>query len=168
MALLEEDNERAGFYRILADIFSAAPKQDKLHSILEDFELESKDTAEEVLGDFNSLFLYPEGKLPPLESLYTEGEDIADTVAAFYYGTGLTFEEDYETVADHISIEFLFMSYLIDIDNHELQQKFLEEHISNWVPYYCEQVMKQARTVFYREITEITKGFIEHEYEGSG
>ncbi len=167
MALLEEDNERAAFYRLLADIFSAPAEKDKLSGIRDEFGLESEETAEAVLADFNSLFIYPGGQLPPLESLYAEGEDVADSVANFYYGTGLTFEEDYETVPDHISIEFLFMSYLIDIDNHELQQKFLEEHIANWVPYYCERVMKQAETLFYREITEIAKGFIEHEYEGS-
>ncbi len=168
MALLEEDNERAEFYRLLADIFSASPEEDKLSSLREELEMQSEETAEAVLSDFNSLLIYPGGQLPPLESIYAEGEDITDAVASFYYGTGLTFEEDYETVPDHISIEFLFMSYLIDIDNHELQQKFLEEHIANWVPYYCEQVMKQAKTLFYREITEITKGFIEHEYEGPG
>ncbi len=168
MALLQEDNERAESYRVLADLFFETPDPEELERIKEDFGMESKESAEQVRADFNSLFVYPGGKLPPLESLYAEGVDIADSVAAFYYSTELTFEEDYETVPDHISLEFLYMSYLIDIDNHELQQKFLEEHIANWVPYYCEKVMKQAKTLFYREIAEITKDFIEYEYEGPG
>ena len=35
----------------------------------------------------------------------------------------------------------------------------------NWVPYYCEEVTKQARTLFYREIAEIVKDFLISEYD---
>lgn len=166
MALFEDDNERAEAYRILADLFAAPPDADRLRTIQEDFGLESKESEQDVLADFNDLFLYPGGKIPPLESLYAEGDGIAESVEAFYYRSGLAFEEEYELVPDHISLEFLFMSYLIDINNHELQEKFLEEHVANWVPYYCEEVIGQARTLFYREIAEITRDFIRDEYEG--
>jgi len=168
MALFEGDKERAESYRILADIFFAPPDAERLESIREDLGLDSKEEKEEVVADFDSLFISPGGDLPPLESLHAEGTNIADSVTGFYYGTGLTFDEEYETLPDHISLEFLFMSYLIDIDNRELQQKFLEQHIANWVPYYCEKVMKHAKTLFYREIAEITKDFIDNEYEGIG
>jgi TorA maturation chaperone TorD len=166
MALLENDNERAESYRILADLFSEPPEAEALETIKEDFALESKESAEEVRADFNALFLSPGGKALPRESLYAEGEDVAESVSAFYYRSGLTFEEEYELVPDHITLEFLFMSYLIDSNNRELQEKFLEEHLSNWVPYYCEEVIRQARTTFYREIAEIARDFIEGEYEG--
>ena len=95
-------------------------------------------------------------------------EKITESVTGAYYGAGLTFEEEYELVPDHISLEFLFMSYLIDINNRELQGKFLEEHIANWVPYFCDEVSKQAKTLFYREIAGITKDFIELEYKVIG
>jgi TorA maturation chaperone TorD len=165
MALLENDKERAESYRILADLFSKPPDADRLRTIQEDFGLESKESEDEVRADFDDLFLFSSGKVPPVESAYAEGEEIAESVEAFYYSSGLTFEEEYELVPDHLSLEFLFMSYLIDIDNHELQEKFLEEHIVNWVPYYCEEVSRHARTLFYREIAEITRDFIENEYE---
>ncbi len=168
MAFFEDDKERAESYRVLADIFFAPPDAENMESIREDLGLESKETQEEVLADFNSLFIYPGGELPPLESLQAEGLNIADSVTGFYYGTGLTFDEEYETLPDHISLEFLFMSYLIDIDNRELQQKFLEQHIANWVPYYCEKVMNRAKTLFYREIVQIAKDFIDYEFEGIG
>jgi TorA maturation chaperone TorD len=168
MALLEGDKERAESYRILADLFFAPPEAERLESIRENLGLDSKEEEEEIIADFDSLFISPEGDLPPLESLHAEGTNITESVTGFYYGTGLTFDEEYETLPDHISLEFLFMSYLIDIDNRELQQKFLEQHIANWVPYYCEKVMKQAKTLFYREIAEITKDFIDNEYEGIG
>lgn len=166
MALLEGDNERAESYRILADLFFAPPDAEKLKSIKEDLGLESKETEEEVVADFDYLYNYEEGVTPPIESVHASGANATDAVTEFYYGAGLTFDEEYETVPDHISLEFLFMSYAIDIDNREMQRKFLEEHIVNWVPYYCEQVIKEAKTLFYREIAGITKDFIEGEYEG--
>jgi TorA maturation chaperone TorD len=168
MALLEGDNERAESYRILADLFFGPPDAETLKSIKEDLGLESKETEEEVLADFEYLNSYEGGKMLPLESLHADDMNVADSVTDFYLSTGLTFEDEYETVPDHISLEFLFMSYLIDIDNRELQKKFLEEHIANWVPYYCEEVAKEAKTLFYREIAGITKDFIESEYEGLG
>ncbi len=167
MALFEGDKERAESYRILADIFFSPPDAGKIEDLREDLGLDSKETEDEVLSDFNYLFAYPGGKLPPFESLHVEGTDIADSVLEFYFGTGLTFHEEYEAQPDHISLEFLFMSYLIDIGNRELQQKFLEGHITNWVPYYCEQLMKEAKTLFYREIAEITKDFIDYEDGGA-
>ena len=166
MTLFEDDNERAEAYRILADLFAAPPDSDRLQTIQEDFGLESKESEQDVFADFNDLFLYPGGKIPPLESLYSEGDSIAESVEAFYYRSGLAFEEEYELVPDHISLEFLFMSYIIDINNRELQEKFLEEHVANWVPYYCEEVIGQAQTLFYREIAEIARDFIRDEYEG--
>jgi TorA maturation chaperone TorD len=168
MALFEDDNERAEAYRTLADLFVEPPDADRLRTIQEDFGLESKESENEVSPDFNYLFLFPGGKVPPVESIFAEGENIAESVEAFYYRSGLTFEQEYELVPDHLSLEFLFMSYLIDINNHELQEKFLEEHIANWVPYYCEEVIRQAQTLFYREIAEITRDFIGNEYEGLG
>ena len=168
MALLEGDNERAESYRILADLFFAPPDAEKLKSIKEDLGLESKEAEGEVLADFDYLYNYEGGIMLPLESVYGGDANAADAVTEFYYSAGLTFEEEYETVPDHISLEFLFMSYVIDIDNREMQRKFIEEHIVKWVPYYCDKVIKEAKTLFYREIAGITKDFIENEYEGIG
>lgn len=168
MALLEGDNERAESYRILADLFFAPPDVEKLKSIKEDLGMESKETEEEILADFDYLYNYEGGIMLPLESVHAGDSNAADAVTEFYYNAGLTFDEEYQTLPDHISLEFLFMSYVIDIDNREMQRKFLEEHVVNWVPYYCEKVIKEAKTLFYREIAGITKDFIESEYEGIG
>ncbi len=168
MALFEDDNERAESYRILADLFIAPPNAEKLKTLKEDLGLESKETEEEVLADFDHLFSYELGIMPPVESVRAGETNAADAVTGFYLSAGLTFGEEYETVPDHISLEFLFMSYAVDIDNREMQRKFLEEHIVNWVPYYCDEIIKEAKTLFYREIAGITKDFIGSEYEGIG
>ncbi|MBI5640100.1 MAG: molecular chaperone TorD family protein [Nitrospirae bacterium] len=171
MALLDVDKERAEAYRVLADIFFSPPANDVLKAMKEDFGLESKENEFGILEDFNALFLYPDGKLPPLESLYildedTTAEDITAELEAAYAEAGLTIDEDFLSIPDHISLEFLFMSYLIDSEKPDLQRKFLEAHLMNWIPYYCEEVRKQSATVFYKEIADITSNFIEGEYEG--
>ena len=138
-----------------------------LRIVKEDFDLESEETADEILRDFERLFSYPEGKLPPIESFFLtlENTSSADEVAGFYASAGLTIDEEFVLIPDHLYLELLFMSYLIENNRYELQKKFLEEHLMNWVPYYCDELLKEAQTVFYREIAEITHDFLISESE---
>jgi TorA maturation chaperone TorD len=164
---LDDDIERAEAYRILADLLMKPQENDHLKTLKEDLELESTESSYEILQDFEDLFRYPGGKLLPLESLYAEkGESVADEVSDFYAAAGLTIDEQFEAVPDHLALEFLFMSYLIGIKRLDLQENFLEEHLMNWVPYYCEQVIGRAKTSFYKEIAGIIISFLDNEYEG--
>ena len=86
----------------------------------------------------------------------------------FYAGAELAIEDESGLPPDHISLEFLFMSYLIDIGRIDLQGSFLEEHLMNWAPYYCEEVKGEAKTLFYREVAGITVDFLDSEYENFG
>jgi len=168
MAVYDYSNiERAEAYRVLADFFLKAPEEDMLSAIKEDFELESEETAEEIRKDFERLFSYPEGKLPPIESFFLtlENTSSADEVAGYYASAELTTDVAFEFIPDHLYLELLFMSYLIENNRYELQNKFLEEHLMNWLPYYCDELSKLAKTVFYREIAEIMRDFIFSESE---
>jgi len=40
------------------------------------------------------------------------------------------------------------MSYLIETNKYDLQKKFLEEHLMNWVPDYCDELAKEAKPFF--------------------
>jgi TorA maturation chaperone TorD len=166
MAVYDYSNiERAEAYRILAEFFLKAPAEDMLRTIKEDFELESEESADEIRRDFDRLFPYPEGKLPPIESFFLtlENTSSAEEVAGFYASAGLTIEEEFELIPDHLYLELLFMSYLIETNRYDLQEKFLEEHLMNWVPNYCDELIKQSKTAFYREIAEITRDFLTSE-----
>jgi len=163
MAVYDYSNiERAEAYRILAEFFLKTPEEDMLRTIKDDFGLESEETAEEISRDFDRLFSYPEGKLPPIESFFLtlESTASANEVAGFYAGAGITIDEEFELIPDHLYLELLFMSYLIETNKYDLQKKFLEEHLMNWVPYYCDELASQAKTVFYREVAEITRDFL--------
>jgi putative dimethyl sulfoxide reductase chaperone len=167
--ITDDNSDRAEAYRVLVDIFSKPSSDNFLEAIKEDFELESKEPGDEIRRDFHFLFVSPVGGLPPRESLYVSGESApAAAVSEFYEKAGLTMDEEFEYIPDHISLEFLFMSYLIDTRDLDLQENFLVEHIINWIPYYCEQVIKKAGTFFYREIAEITKDFVVDEFENFG
>jgi len=168
MAVYDYSNvERAEAYRILAEFFLKAPDEHMLRTIKEDFELESEETADEISRDFERLFPYPEGKLPPIESFFLtlENTSSAEEVSGFYAGAGLTIEDEFELIPDHLYLELLFMSYLIETNKYDLQKKFLEEHLLNWAPDYCEELLKEAKTVFYREVAEITRDFLISESE---
>jgi TorA maturation chaperone TorD len=168
MAVYDYSNiERAEAYRFLADFFLKAPEEDMLRTIKEDFDLESDETAEEISRDFERLFSYPEGKLPPIESFFLTLENTlsADEVAGLYAKAGLTIETEFELIPDHLYLELLFMSYLIETNKYELQKIFLAEHLLNWVPDYCDELIKEAKTVFYREVAEITRDFLTTESE---
>lgn len=168
--LEESDSDRSDAYRLLSDLYFKPPSADDLESIREDLELSATDSDYEIRKDFDLLFPYPGGKLPPLESLYTIPPDpfLLGAILGVYADAGLTIDEDFRAFPDHISLEFLFMSYMIDTKKTELQVSFLEEHLMNWVPYYCEAVIKAAGTAFYREIAGITMSFLSGEYENIG
>lgn len=168
MLLNDGNGERAVVYRFMAALFSHAPSGEDLDAIREDLELKSHETEFEIFEDFNRLFASPGGIAPPLESLNNPeaGDAVADSLAAIYAAAGLTFGEEYELVVDHISIEFLFMSYLIETGDLERQEQFLEEHVMSWVPDYCDRVMQEAGTDYYREVIALTKEFVEQEYAG--
>ncbi len=168
MAVYDYSNiERAEAYRFLADFFLTAPEEDMLRTIKEDFDLESDETSEEIRRDFDRLFSYPEGKLPPIESFFLtlENTSSAEEVADMYARAGLTIEDGFELIPDHLYLELLFMSYLIETSKFELQKLFLGEHLLNWVPSYCDELLKEAKTVFYREVAEITRDFLITESE---
>jgi TorA maturation chaperone TorD len=170
MFFQDDSADRSEAYRLLADLFSQPPEDDDLEAIKKDLELKSGETAQEILDEFNSLLRYPGGKLPPLESLFAEagGIDVAGSVSEFYARAGLTIGEEFDVPPDHLSLELLFISYLVGTSDLDLVENFLDEHIVNWVPYYCEELKRQARTVFYREIAEIAKKFLQDEYDSFG
>jgi TorA maturation chaperone TorD len=164
-----EDFDRAEAYKVLARIFFEAPAGESLMTIKEDFGLDSGEGEEDIRTDFIYLLAYPGGKMPPLESLFSDsGNTSVSEVTQFYLDAGLTIEEAFQLMPDHISLEFLFMSYLIETERPELKQKFLEEHVMKWVPAYCGEMKKAAKTLFYREIADIVENFLGTEYEEMG
>jgi TorA maturation chaperone TorD len=136
---------------------------------------------EQLKIDYSRLFVGPFKLLaPPYGSVYLEGGrrvmgDSTLDAQKRYREVGLDISGDIEKVPDHIAIELEFMYYLIfkeiealgysdfenAIDYLEKQQGFLEDHLGVWAPKLADEMEKNARTEFYRNLGRSTKVFIE-------
>ena len=172
----EEDIERAELYRLFAGIFMKEPSDELILQVKEMFRMSFEDSPVNIGIDFVNIFLRPDGRLMPCESLYNYplGDRpglwgrAAEEVQEFYGAAGLVMGEEMSLMPDHISMEMLFMSYLIENGLSELQWRFLDEHLVKWIPEYCDEVRRHAGTVFYKEVANIVKEFILSEHDALG
>ena len=118
----------------------------------------------------------------PYESVYTSRErlimqEARDQALAAYQAKGLHSADPMEIPEDHISLELEFMAHLCHEtlqagDDSERvsaflreQKEFIELHILNWIPAFCDDIAKCASTDFYRAVAKITRGFLNMETE---
>lgn len=157
-----------------------------LNSVLK--EAPQNKLVEDLALEYTRLFIGPGSHISPNESMHTEarfGEPNAlwgeQTVAVkkFMAGAGVEIADSFTGMPDHITAEFEFMQQLLlkeaeswVKDDAELganilkiENRFYEEHLSQWVCNFCDKVIEATTHVFYRQFLEVTKGFIEFEKE---
>jgi anaerobic sulfite reductase subunit A len=137
----------------------------------------------ELAADYAALFLAVGRKpVPPYESVYTSADRLLmqrarDEVLAEYRKEGLGPKEGFREPEDHIAMEMEFMGYLcqkalesLDSEDAEAaraslqkQKDFLDKHLLVWVPEFCKDVRKTARTDFYKAIAQITEEHLSYE-----
>lgn len=164
----DEEIDRAELYRLLASFFMDKPEDEAIYRVREMFRMKFDDTPQEIREDFAGLFEVSDIHLSPHESLYnyplgeTPGPwgSATHEVQAFYRSAGLTLDEESDLIPDHLGLELLFMSYLVEHERVEEQKKFMEGHLLRWVPEYCKEVGKHAITTFYREVAILLREFV--------
>jgi putative dimethyl sulfoxide reductase chaperone len=172
----DDTPDRSYFYKLFSPLFLRVSDDETLEQIKDIFEIKFGDSSDEIQIDFSYLFSDTGGRLPPYESLYNysladkprPGGTAAKEVEALYEATGINIDEDIELVPDHLSAELFFMSYLIENDLIEEQKFFLENHLLVWVPDYCDEIKRIARTSFYKRIAELLTELILDECEEFG
>ncbi|QUN07099.1 molecular chaperone TorD family protein [Shewanella yunxiaonensis] len=115
----------------------------------------------------------------PYESVYTSPERLVMQeawvdVVATYHANGLDKAASLDIPEDHIALECEFMAYLC----HKIQQamskddwstitraidtqkEFLQKHLLNWVPNFCEDIQRCASSDFYKAVAKITDRFL--------
>ena len=134
-----------------------------------------------LASDYADLFLGI-GKHPahPYESVYRGGNGTImgkprDEVVGFYGKERLRRVEWFKEPEDHVAIEFEFMAYLCLKEKEtlevgpavreqpwiEIQLDFLRQHLKNWVPTFCNNILKcPTRYEFYDGIAAFTKRYI--------
>jgi TorA maturation chaperone TorD len=120
----------------------------------------------------------------PYESVYTSEhgmlmQDARDEVIYLYQTEGLHKVDNFNEPEDHLGIELEFMALLCEkaqdtlkagdvrktLDHLRKQEEFLSQHLLNWVPRFCEDVLKFAREDLYRGLAKITLGLLRLDQE---
>lgn len=115
----------------------------------------------------------------PYESVYTSPDrllmqEARDEVLSLYRAEEISRGESFKEPEDHIAFELEFMTVLCERAatplregdaGHALgylkkQRLFLTEHLLNWTPVFCGDVVKFAREDLYRGLAMITKGYL--------
>lgn len=143
-----------------------------------------EELAEELAVEYTRLFIGPKGHIPPYESVHAvEGGtlwgDSTVKVSKFYRRCGYELAPEYN-IPDHIGIELELMQHLVEMEGKSLrkdnsglaskyaalQKEFLESHLLNWTPGFCEKIEKAAEHPFYRDLARLTREYLTAEYEG--
>lgn len=144
---------------------------------------------QELACDFAKVFLgagvYDGESAPPYESVYTSDEHLLmqearDEVCRLYREEGvepIADQDEGYLPEDHLAFELEFVAYCCDRtiaaadaqDDEEvgrliqLQGTFVSEHLKNWVPAFCADVRRLARTRFYQGVASSLAAFIEED-----
>jgi len=116
---------------------------------------------------------------PPYESVYVgsdQGPLMQASVAVrqAYAEAGVGLPEEVKDQPDFIGLELDFMRHLTEkeaqawanddgskvLEVMEQERAFLEEHVTRWVPRFCDVMANEARLDFYKGIARMTKGFV--------
>jgi TorA maturation chaperone TorD len=198
---------RGQVYGLLASVFRSEPDKEFLQelkgprfagafaSLEADFGKDFRQSTEEELREnlaieFTRLFMGPGEHISPHESIFVDvdgdggGLYGAKTVEVkkFIETTGLTYDDSFTGLPDHVSVELEFMSKLAGFESQKwdsgddeaakyclsVQKMFAEKHLLKWIPEFCEQVIIEADLPFYREMARVTSEFVDFDYESIG
>lgn len=137
---------------------------------------------EDLSVEHAKLFVGPcELKAPPYGSVYLDKErrvmgDSTMEVIRAYQKQGLSIDDEFKELPDHISAELEFMYYLIHKEVEALrntdtkralkwieqQEAFLNTFLRPWVPPFCEKIKEGTDNKFYKALADCVSSFIDH------
>jgi DMSO reductase family type II enzyme chaperone len=139
-------------------------------------------------GEYTRLFIGP-GHLPapPYESVHRQdvpelerglvmGRSTVDARRQ-YAEAGLQLSPDFTDLPDHIAVELEFMYFLCTkeaeawqvqdgeaaLQRRAAEHAFLSQHLSKWVPVFCQAVTQATQEEFYRGLACLTQVWVEGE-----
>lgn len=90
-------------------------------------------------------------------------------VAEFMRRCGVVRARGYNDCVDYVETECEFAGFLADIPQHLIEagedplallEEFMDEHMKLWIPGFCEEVERVARTVYYQELGKLLGEYI--------
>ena len=86
-------------------------------------------------------------------------ESFSDLI--FDSGIPVTSDEPVETITNYLEYLSLLLDQSVQNDSDlVLLHRFMEEHILNWIPLFCDVLYKSSNMNFYREVASGLKEFI--------
>lgn len=165
MDFFSDSPERAEAYRILGSLFLHPPDSDILDTIHLYYGIKADEPLNAIADDFQYISLH----LPPFETIYVKdnynGVAVNKGVHNFYFKHGIMVDEELGLPSDHLAVELLFMSYLVENDKIGSEIEFFEKHLLNWATDYLSAVAEGAKTEFYKTISNLLKEFLVAEYQ---
>ena len=138
----------------------------------------------DLVLEYTRLFVGPGKHIVPYESVYRGNGDAlwSETtvkVKNFIESSGLEYSSNWSGLPDHIGVELEFMQRLTchekeawSVDDKEtafhcleFEKRFIDEHLSQWVPVFCDKVKEESRVAFYVEMAELTRQCIDFDSE---
>jgi DMSO reductase family type II enzyme chaperone len=177
-----EENEEDSLTQVLKQSAVASDAQalgQIADELIESLEI-PEDQAEQALRtleiEYNRLFVGPgRPQAPPYESFYRDkwglvmGPSVRD-VERRYAEAGLVLAPDHRDLPDHVATELGFMAYLAmqeaEARDEERQtwlrreRLFLRDHLSVWLPLFCQRVKETSQHPFYTALAELTETFL--------
>ena len=142
---------------------------------------------EDLVIEFTRLFLGPGPHISPYESVHREDEekpglywgDSTVRLKRLVESMGLEFGKASRGIPDHISVELELMRRLTSKEAEaweeglfdrailclEYEERVLVDHLTRWVPTFCEKVIAGSRFPFFADLAEFTRTYIENDLE---
>jgi TorA maturation chaperone TorD len=139
--------------------------------------------------EYTRLFIGPGPHVSPHESVHLEARGGPESsfwgpetvqVKKFIEATGLALDDDFPGMPDHVSAELELMQRLAEREAEAwaageadfadelngIEKRFFDEHLSQWLPRFCDRVIDAAALAFYRQMAVVTKDFLAFESSG--
>ena len=143
---------------------------------------------EDLAVEYTRLFLGPDKHISPHEAVHHQRDDgdwgvhwggSTVDVKKFIETTSLEYKQEYSGMPDHISVELDFMKEAAGREAQALEEKdwegalycqkmekkFICDHLIKWIPPFCDKIISQAEISFYGDLADVTKNFINLEFE---
>lgn len=143
---------------------------------------------EDLAVEYTRLFLGPGKHISPHESVHHERDDgdwgrlwgkSTVEVKKFIEASGLEYKSEYSGLPDHISVELEFMQKVTEREAQawegkdkdgaiyclKIEKKFMDDHLKKWIPIFCDKIIAETESSFYKGMAKLTKKFIEFESE---
>ena len=138
-------------------------------------------TLEDTQVEYVRLFDYrPPCKIYESAHVKLKGDNPAQLyllIEGCYEQFGLGMSETFKDPPDHLSIELEFMHFLAhkqanalqtgsenEVEKYlQAQKGFSDNHITQWVPGFCDCLVEKARHTFYRHLGDVTGRFIDRD-----